>query len=1050
MRHLADIVSAHWLQAIADDKDMKDALRKLDKLTTVETRLTISETFSASQQILAEVQNLRSDGQVHADALERIETQVTHVNTHLSVLVDSQTRQLDADIRRWLAPPDPSENHYRILGSRYLGSGAWMMNDPIYLAWKDSEASFLWLHGKPGSGKSVLCSFIIDALMQTPSNIVAYYYFDFRDVAKQDAYGLVRSLVTQLSGASPESLRLHRTFFASCDQNGWPNLVLLTAHLRRLLAALSAPIYIVIDAADECSLDARRMDVLPCLRSLRYLGANVHVLLASRPEVDIRRSFTDMSIQEMDLQDVEPHARDMGSYIAHVLTSDLDFCDWPRHLVELTRGTLERKANGMFRWVALQLESLRRCLPKYVEKILNDLPENLSDTYIRILDRIDKKYIADVLRILSCIAFSQRPMSAAELGEIFATDFEREDGVVTFLAPLRVHDPVSKILELCSGLVVLPRNVASFAHLSVKEYLLSNQTPERYHLDPPGAHHILAQLCMACLFSSDYGGHPRMEPNLTEYASQFWMHHASYPSVAPRLNTALDMLLRPDSTVFYLWSKHYMLLNPLELPVIRNLLAHNPLVCAAYCGFTVQIANVIREDASQVSESSLLQALYAAIVSGDASVVELLLDTAPACNIDKPVLYILPKMSYRLSLFQIACRTSAYDRISEHRPRCSQLAVLRVLLEHGARVNVPPNRISGTPLHDLIAGWPLSRTRLLSFVEQDVYPALRLLLDNGAQVNAVAGELTALLCRNAFYARASAVFHENVTNALLSHPDTRSDSHLPTLHCTFPGLSAIPSIARLLLQDVVRASIMIAHPTATQTTPVHLAAQKLVYAEHFGLHTTHRSLGLQESRGLSVWVLIVHEPEACVRARNDPQVHVVCTARTINEALALMKRDDTTGRCDNLGCSVVFVAARHCPIWKPFHCRMLFRIFRWGADFNARDGDGQTALHRICTGAGVLWDTEILETLLGWGADANIADNHGQTVLHLVVMALCGLAPADNRAPRLYAAMCVLLRAGADAYKARRTRKLVPRPWPQRAFLGIEEFALEETVAIRS
>ena len=107
------------------------------------------------------------------------------------------------------------------------------------------------------------------------------------------------------------------------------------------------PVYLVIDAVDECSLENRRIEVLPCLKSLSCIGLNVHILLSSRPEADIRRSILGMNVQQIDLQDIESHVHGMGSYIAHVLTTDQDFSDWPRYLIDMARETLEQRANGM-------------------------------------------------------------------------------------------------------------------------------------------------------------------------------------------------------------------------------------------------------------------------------------------------------------------------------------------------------------------------------------------------------------------------------------------------------------------------------------------------------------------------------------------------------------------------------------------------------------------------------------------------------------------------------------------------------------------------------
>jgi len=60
----------------------------------------------------------------------------------------------------------------------------------------------LWIHGKPGAGKSTLLSAIIqdiEGMRSAGLATLAYYYFDFRDVKKQDCYGLLSSLLSQLS-----------------------------------------------------------------------------------------------------------------------------------------------------------------------------------------------------------------------------------------------------------------------------------------------------------------------------------------------------------------------------------------------------------------------------------------------------------------------------------------------------------------------------------------------------------------------------------------------------------------------------------------------------------------------------------------------------------------------------------------------------------------------------------------------------------------------------------------------------------------------------------
>lgn len=65
--------------------------------------------------------------------------------------------------------------------------------------------TLLWIHGKLGSGKSIICSAIIEyikTLCKGELASMAYFYFDFRDITKQTRRNLLPSLLIQLSGCS--------------------------------------------------------------------------------------------------------------------------------------------------------------------------------------------------------------------------------------------------------------------------------------------------------------------------------------------------------------------------------------------------------------------------------------------------------------------------------------------------------------------------------------------------------------------------------------------------------------------------------------------------------------------------------------------------------------------------------------------------------------------------------------------------------------------------------------------------------------------------------
>src|SRR5258707_15295064 len=89
---------------------------------------------------------------------------------------------------------------------------------------------------------------------------MAYYYFDFRDVKKQDCYGLLSSLISQLSA---DSDACHNTLSKLYSDNirgtRKPDVDALKKCLTDMLNLREkGTIYIIVDAVDECPNFPRR------------------------------------------------------------------------------------------------------------------------------------------------------------------------------------------------------------------------------------------------------------------------------------------------------------------------------------------------------------------------------------------------------------------------------------------------------------------------------------------------------------------------------------------------------------------------------------------------------------------------------------------------------------------------------------------------------------------------------------------------------------------------------------------------------------------------
>jgi hypothetical protein len=119
---------------------------------------------------------------------------------------------------------------------------------------------------------------------------MAYYYFDFRDVTKQNCNGLLFSLVSQLSAESDSC------YSVLCDSSGMqkPDV---GVPKKRLVDVLSpsgqGQIYVIVDALDECpnfpGTPSAREEVLEFVENFVNLKLpNANLRVASRPKMDIQ------------------------------------------------------------------------------------------------------------------------------------------------------------------------------------------------------------------------------------------------------------------------------------------------------------------------------------------------------------------------------------------------------------------------------------------------------------------------------------------------------------------------------------------------------------------------------------------------------------------------------------------------------------------------------------------------------------------------------------------------------------------------------------------
>ncbi|KAF8489415.1 hypothetical protein JB92DRAFT_2836085 [Gautieria morchelliformis] len=397
-----------------------------------------------------------------------------------------------AKIHDWISPPEHHSKHTNVCKERQEATGTWFLGGDDFHEWTNMANSFLWLHGIPGAGKTVLCSTIIEDVSRRcqldPSVAFVYFYFDFRssDTRPNDA---LRSSIKQLSLQRPTIPVALAKLFEANEEGRPPTPEQLMATLKAIIGTFQN-VYIVFDALDQCP---QRDELLTMLREIHGWGLDtIHMLASSRRDRDIEETL-DTLISHQVPMDACLVDDDIRTHVCKTLDHNIKFRRCSPEEKQLIESTLINGAHGMtarFRWAVCQLDALRNCFsPTELRKALKSLPRTLYETYDRILSAIHEEHRRDALRMLQWLAFAVRPISLEEAVEVLATDPDAEDGPL-FDPGRRPWDP-RNIVTICSSLVTIvvtevkvhrdgdgmnqDREASSLrlAHFSVREYLTS-------------------------------------------------------------------------------------------------------------------------------------------------------------------------------------------------------------------------------------------------------------------------------------------------------------------------------------------------------------------------------------------------------------------------------------------------------------------------------------------------------------------------------------------------------------------------------------------------
>jgi hypothetical protein len=194
----------------------------------------------------------------------------------------------------------------------------------------------------------------IDAMRIAGLASLAFFYCDFKDDQKRDRRPLLSSLLVQLCDQSDAYYNVLSGLYSAHHRGSQdPSDHALTQCLKSMLRLSGqAPVYIVIDAIDECSntisVPSPRDKVLGLVKEFVSLQVpNLRICVTSRPEADIHPVLDPLIFRFISLHNEHGQVQDIADYIRSVVNTDPKIRKWKPADKELVIEVLTKKADGM-------------------------------------------------------------------------------------------------------------------------------------------------------------------------------------------------------------------------------------------------------------------------------------------------------------------------------------------------------------------------------------------------------------------------------------------------------------------------------------------------------------------------------------------------------------------------------------------------------------------------------------------------------------------------------------------------------------------------------
>lgn len=277
------------------------------------------------------------------------------------------------------------------------------MGTTEYCNWVAGDGlQLLWLTGPPGIGKTMISCFLVEELnkaaRESQAVLFAHYFCDDKDGLRRTAAAILRGILGQLLRRRPGLFRLVKEEYKIKKASVVDDVDVLREFLLRVFEGCSDPIYILIDALDECEKQSRNT-LLDLLKDLEP-STRAHILVTGRPLANILEAGQEVGVPLC--LDSARVGKDLAKFIDIRVGQIAHKKRYSAEFEGEVRSAVQNRAGGTFLWASFVLGDIATTTMDLIAKEkLGSMPESLSEVYQKILDDLkeaDKPYAAFILR----------------------------------------------------------------------------------------------------------------------------------------------------------------------------------------------------------------------------------------------------------------------------------------------------------------------------------------------------------------------------------------------------------------------------------------------------------------------------------------------------------------------------------------------------------------------------------------------------------------------------------------------------------------------------